>query len=88
LGSFHNVAEWNIAGATCRAVSSYPLEIMVTSYKIGAVMLAALLSGAVSGAEDKGLWVTDWPNLSEIGHIVKSVKLEGAVESRKANLIP
>ena len=55
---------------------------MMTNCKIIALMLAALASGALLGAEE-GRWVTDWPDLSEIGHIVKSVKLEGAIGGRK-----
>jgi hypothetical protein len=56
--------------------------MMMTDSKIVAVMIAVLVTGVLLGAEE-GKWVTDWPNLSEIGHIVKSIKLEGAVEDKK-----
>jgi hypothetical protein len=49
--------------------------------KIVGVTIVALVSGMLWGAEGK--WVTDWPNLLELGHIVKSVKLERAVEGEK-----
>jgi hypothetical protein len=45
--------------------------MMMTDSKIVAVMIAVLVTGVLLGAEE-GKWVTDWPNLSEIGHIVKS----------------
>jgi len=52
----------------------------MTNCKMVGVLLAALMSAAAPAAEEKGLWVTDWPNLSEVSHMVRSVKLEGAVE--------
>jgi hypothetical protein len=55
----------------------------MTNCKMAGVILAALVSAAALRAEEKGVWVTDWANLSESAHIVKSAKVEGVVEGTK-----
>ena len=47
------------------------------------MILATLVRGVIFGAGGDGKWVTDWPNLSETGHMVTAARMEGVVEPGK-----